>query len=93
MSSYPTAAAANQLTALENLEETRGRLTPEFLRVKLSAQAQLAAAELEELQAMVAYKTALVDLHRATGTILKMNDPNIKILIPEIGEGNFPADE
>ena len=64
-------AAAEQLEALNTVERVRGRLTPEFLQVKLSAQGSLAQARLEELAAIVSYNQALADLAMVTGTILQ----------------------
>lgn len=63
-------AAKAQLTALEAEEEVRGRLTPEFLQVKLNAQETLATAESGQLQAIVKYNTALSALSRLNGTVL-----------------------
>ena len=63
--------AREQLKALEDLEEFRARLTPEFLRLKLSAQVTIAAAELSEAQAITDYNNALIALARATGTVLQ----------------------
>jgi outer membrane protein len=63
-------AAQLQLQALDDTEKIRGRLSPEFLQLKLSAQETLAAAQRSELQALVGYNSALVTLSRATGTVL-----------------------
>jgi outer membrane protein TolC len=71
------AAARVQLQALEDTEEIRGRLTPEFLELKLSAQESLADAERNELQALVDYNSAMVELRRETGTVLDL--PRVKI--------------
>jgi len=62
--------AREQLKALEDLEEFRARLTPEFLRLKLTAQVTIATAELSEAQAITDYNNALIALARATGTVL-----------------------
>lgn len=62
-----------QLQALEDTERIRGRLSPEFLQVKLQAQETLAAAERAELQAIIDYNTALTDLARIAGTILDVH--------------------
>ena len=66
------AAAELELKALQDTEEIRGQLTPEFLSVKLSAQASLAEAERAELQAITDYNIALVELERTSGTVLEM---------------------
>ena len=66
-------AAKAQLQALEDTERIRGRLSPEFLQVKLQAQETLAAAERAELQALIDYNTALTELARIAGTILDVH--------------------
>ena len=73
-------AAREQLTALKDVEELRGRLTPEFLQVKLAAQESIAASESAEMQALISHNTALVELARATGTVLELN--RVKVAIP-----------
>ncbi|NIA06048.1 MAG: TolC family protein [Actinobacteria bacterium] len=65
-------AARTELQALEDTEQIRGQLTPEFLAVKLGAQAALAEAERAELQAITDYNISLVELERTTGTVLQM---------------------
>jgi len=67
------AAARTELQALEDTELIRGQLTPEFLSVKLSAQASLAEAERSELQAITNYNIALVELAQTTGTVLALH--------------------
>jgi outer membrane protein TolC len=74
------AAARIQLRALEDAEKIRGRLTPEFLQVKLQAQESLSQAEQAELQALIAYNIALADLDRVTGTTLEVQ--NVHIALP-----------
>jgi len=64
-------AAMAQLKALEDLEELRARMSPEFLRLKLSAQETIASARRSELQAITDYNTALIRLAQATGTVLQ----------------------
>ena len=59
-----------ELQALEDTERIRGRLTPEFLQMKLGAQEQLAAAARLELDAIVSYNNALAELTRLTGMLL-----------------------
>ena len=71
------AAAKLELQALEDTEKFRGRLTPEFLQLKLSAQETLAQAERAELQALIGYNNALAELSRVTGTTLLQH--NIKL--------------
>jgi outer membrane protein TolC len=69
-------ASRLQLQALEDAEKAGAKLTPEALLVKLQAQESLAAAERAEVQAIVDYNTAIVDLAVATGTVLEM--PRVK---------------
>jgi len=78
-------AARGQLQALEDIEEIRGRLTPEFLSIKLAAQESLAVAEFAEIQAVTLYNTALVEIAREVGTVLELN--RVKLALPvAIGE-------
>ncbi len=65
-------ATRQQLQALDDLEKIRGQLTPEFLNLKLNAQAQVASAEQSLIQAMVLYNTGMLDLSRLTGSVLEM---------------------
>ena len=82
-------AAGVQLQALEDTERIRAQLTPEFLRVKLQAQETLANAERAELQAIVDYNNAMVELARITGTILELH--RIEIALPAVVEGTWPG--
>lgn len=66
------AAAELELKALQDTEEIRGQLTPEFLSVKLTAQASLAAAEGAESKALTDYNVALVELAQTSGTVLEL---------------------
>ncbi|MDY6913751.1 MAG: TolC family protein [Planctomycetota bacterium] len=75
-------AAKVQLQALEDTERIRGRLTPEFLQVKLSAQEFLAEAERAEVRAITSYNSAMADLARDTGTMLQMY--GIQLVIPQV---------
>ncbi|MBN1942393.1 MAG: TolC family protein, partial [Phycisphaerae bacterium] len=74
------AATRAQLEALDDLENIRGQLTPEFLNLKLQAQADVASAESAQLQAVVEYNTAMLDLNRLTGTTLEMHQ--VKLALP-----------
>lgn len=78
-------ASRVQLLALEDTEKIRGRLTPEFLQVKLQAQESLAAAARAEIQAVVSYNNALADLARITGTTLQRR--NIQLATESAIEG------
>jgi outer membrane protein TolC len=82
-------ANQEQLQALEDTERIRGALTPEFLRVKLAAQETLAIAERAYAQAVTDYNIALVELNRATGTVLELN--NVQVAMPvATGEAPWP---
>lgn len=74
-------AAAENLRTLRAEEEMRG-LTPEFLDLKFTRQDALAAAQVEEIQALTDYNTAIADLHQATGTALSQN--GIRFMVPQI---------
>ncbi len=78
------AVAANfdQLQALEDTERIRGELTPEFLRVKLGAQESLAAARRAELQSIIDYNVALVELDQVTGAVLALR--RVQMAMPMI---------
>ena len=82
-------AAKAQLQALEDTEIIRGRLTPEFLQVKLGAQEAVATAARAELRAIIEYNTTLADLDRITGTILETH--RVQIAFPvAAGEADWP---
>ncbi len=76
-----TAASKAQLQALEDTEQIRGRLTPEFLNLKLSSQEALAAAERAEIAATIDFNTALARLAQITGTTLRQK--NIKLAVED----------
>jgi outer membrane protein TolC len=80
-----------QLQALEDTERIKGRLSPEFLQVKLQAQESLADAQSAELAAIVNFNTALTDLSRATGTLFEQQ--RVQVSLPAvIGEKPWPKD-
>ena len=84
-------AARAQLEALEDTEQIRGKLTPEFLMVKLQAQEDLARAEQAEQQAIVDYNIALAELARACGTVLELYP--VKSALPVVAsESGHPSD-
>ena len=76
-----TAASQAQLQALEDTEQIRGRLTPEFLNLKLTSQETLAAAERAEIAATIDFNTALARLAQITGTTLRQK--NIKLAVED----------
>jgi outer membrane protein len=72
-------AARSQVEALDALERLRGKLSPEFLNLKLNAQETVAQAESNQLQALVNYNTAMLDLARTTGAVLEMNQVELAL--------------
>jgi outer membrane protein TolC len=85
-------ALRRQLQALEDIEKIRGKLTPEFLNLKLNAQSTLADTRIAELRTIRAYNQALAELARATGTILK--EHQVDILLPAAaGQASWPERE
>ena len=69
---------------LNVLEETIASLTPDFLDLKLRRQEALASAEIDELDSLINYNTAIADLHRSTGTALDRNQ--IRFVVPDAGD-------
>ena len=92
-------AARAQLEALEARERLLGRLSPEFLNVKLGAQQTLASAMQAWLQARIDYNTALVELAQVTGVLLDENQvvtgparaSGGRLLLPIISDESWPA--
>ncbi len=76
-------AAAENLRTLNVLEKTIASLSPDFLDLKFRRQDSLAAAEVEEVIALVGYNVAIAELANATGTGLEHN--RIKFVVPEGG--------
>jgi outer membrane protein len=68
-----TEAAQIQLQALQDTEEVREQLTPEFLLVELQAQQSLADARHAENRAIADYNIAIAELAQATGTVLQLH--------------------
>jgi len=66
-------AAADNLRAIEEQEAAGVALTPEFLDFKLRRQEALAVAEVNEIQAVTQYNTAIANYYRVLGTLLKRN--------------------
>ena len=73
------AAYKAELDGLEALQELRGK-SPEFLELKLRSRERLAESERAELQALVDYNLALIELRRITGTVLDL--PGLKVSLP-----------
>ena len=68
-----------ELEALEAIEQIQGRLTPEFLQLKLNSQVQTALARLQELTAVRDYNVSMAQLARNTGTILRQYSLDLAI--------------
>lgn len=67
-----TEAARIHLATLEEAEQIRDRLTPEFLMVKLQAQETYAQSQRAAVAALVDLNVAVEELARETGTALDM---------------------
>jgi outer membrane protein TolC len=67
-----TEAAQAHLQTLEQVEQVRESLTPEFLLVKLQAQETLAQAQRAEIKAVVDLNTSTSQLAQITGTVLEL---------------------
>jgi outer membrane protein TolC len=75
------AAYRAELDGLETIQKTRrGGMDPEFLELKLRSRERLALAERSELQALVDYNSAVIELRRVTGTVLDL--PGLKVSMP-----------
>jgi outer membrane protein len=66
-------AAYIQLQVLEDTEEIRERLTPEFLLLKLQSQESLASAQVAHVKAIVDFNIALAELAQTLGTVLELH--------------------
>jgi outer membrane protein TolC len=76
------AAYREELNGLDVLQKTRrGGMDPEFLELKLRSRERLALAERAELQALVDYNSAKIELRRVTGTVLDL--PGLKVSMPK----------
>jgi outer membrane protein TolC len=83
-------AAAENVRTLQVEEETLGRLTPEFLDLKLRRQQSLAAAEQAELSALTDYNASLARLHGSVGSVLERN--RIRFDAPNVTPESKPSD-
>ena len=83
-------AAAENVRTLQVEEETLGRLTPEFLDLKLRRQQSLAAAEQAELSALTDYNASLARLYGSVGTVLERN--RIRFDAPNVTAESKPSD-
>ncbi|MBC8470376.1 MAG: TolC family protein [Planctomycetes bacterium] len=77
-------AARIQLQAVEDSEPVRERLTPEFLLVKLQAQAALADAQRGEIKAIADFNISMAELAQTMGTVLELRQ--VSTALPVISE-------
>jgi outer membrane protein TolC len=67
--------AADSLRAVQQRREAdAAALTPEFVQLELDRQQELANARAEEAQAIQSYNTAIAQLERAKGTLMRYNN-------------------
>jgi outer membrane protein len=67
-------AAADELAALQQLEDANEPLSPDFVNRKLDSQGRLADAARAEAAAISNYNIALARLEKAKGTLLRYNN-------------------
>lgn len=72
-------AAKEQLEALDVLEKIRAKLTPEFLNLKLNAQATVATSQSNLIDAQVLYNVAMLRLSEYTGTVLEQSQVQLSL--------------
>ena len=63
-------------------------LTPTFLNLLFSTQAQLATARTNEFQSIVNYNTSVAELYQSMGIILDMHQIDIEVLDERAGWGS-----
>ncbi len=66
-------AEERALRGLINTEPIRGRLTPEYLQLKLNSQEAVAQAERQKAAALADFNIAMAELAKAQGTVLEMH--------------------
>lgn len=71
------AASADELRAYLAQESSDAAIDANFLNRKLDAQERLSVAQIRLVQTILRYNAAIVDIHRAQGTLLRYN--NIKL--------------
>jgi outer membrane protein len=88
-------AARIHLATLEEVEQIRERLTPEFLLVKLQAQETYAQTQRAEIAARVELNVAMSELAQTTGTILdlRMIERSLESVIERLPEQERPREE
>jgi outer membrane protein TolC len=87
-------AARIHLATLEEAEQIRDRLTPEFLLVKLQAQETYAQARRAQVAALVELNVATAELAQNTGTILglRMVELSLTSIVEASAEENEPQE-
>lgn len=79
-------AAFIQLQVLEDTEEIREKLTPEFLLLKLQAQESLATAQASHMRSIVDFNIAMTELAQTLGTVLELTP--VEPSIPRISDND-----
>ena len=79
-------AARIHLQAVEDSEPVRERLTPEFLLVKLQAQASLADAQRAEIKAIAEFNISMAELAQTMGTVLELRQ--VSTALPVVSKRN-----
>lgn len=77
-------AARIHLQAVEDSEPVRERLTPEFLLVKLQAQAALAGSQRAHIKAIADFNISMAELAQTMGTVLELRQ--VSTALPVISE-------
>jgi outer membrane protein TolC len=90
---FAVTASVAQLQALNDIEQIRGKLTPEFVQLKLQAQETLADAQTGEVAALANYNIALADLSRIAGTILGQHGIDVLKMPASMGETRWPSEQ
>jgi outer membrane protein len=88
-------AARIHLATLEEAEQIRDRLTPEFLLVKLQAQDTYAQSQRAEVSARVELNIAVAQMAQNTGTILdlRMVDSSLTSIVETRSQENKPQED
>jgi len=73
-------------SSMEEAENIREQMTPEFLLVKLQAQAALADAQRAEIRAIADFNISLTELARTMGTVLELRQ--VSTALPAISKSN-----
>lgn len=87
-------AAGAHLATLEQAEQIRDKLTPEFLLVKLQAQETYAQSQRARTAALIELNVAAAELAQHTGTILdlRMVQSSLTTVVDTVSEQNKPPE-